>query len=109
MGKLPICYTASALAIVAGSFSPSIGGHNVLEPFLYGCPVLFGPNMQDQQEFARLALTSGAAWQGSQHELIQAIRNQLEFTASLSEKAKLAGDEHRGSAQRTFDWLIIKK
>ncbi len=106
MGKLPICYTASALAIVAGSFSSYVGGHNVLEPFLFGCPVLFGPNMQDQREFARLALASGAAWQGPQQELAQAIRDRLRLSEKLRESAKQTGDQNRGSAQRTFDAII---
>lgn len=61
MGQLPIFYAHSRLAIVAGSFVGHIGGHNVLEPCLYGTPVFFGPHTFGQTEFASLALEFGAA------------------------------------------------
>ncbi len=60
MGQLPICYAHSRLAIVAGSYVDRIGGHNILEPCLYGTPVFFGPYTSRQVEFASRAVESGA-------------------------------------------------
>lgn len=60
MGQLPICYTHSRLAIVGGSYVNHIGGHNLLEPCLYGTPVFFGPHTHGQTEFASSILASGA-------------------------------------------------
>lgn len=60
MGELPICYSLSRLALVAGSYVDHIGGHNVLEPCLYGVPVLFGPYTYAQKELAAEVIAAGA-------------------------------------------------
>lgn len=60
MGVLARCYEIATLAIVAGSFSSEVGGHNILEPVLVGVPVLFGPAMQTQEDLKELVLESGA-------------------------------------------------
>jgi 3-deoxy-D-manno-octulosonic-acid transferase len=73
MGQLPIFYTFCDLTIVAGSFGSRIGGHNVLEPCLYGCPTLFGPHMHQQTELAALLLTSGAGAQVDLATLVPTI------------------------------------
>jgi len=43
IGELEGFYAASDLAFVGGSLVP-LGGHNLLEPALYGVPVIFGPH-----------------------------------------------------------------
>ena len=63
MGQLPICYKLSKLAIVAGSFTDKVGGHNLIEPCLYGCPSLFGPFTHAQTEFTHRILEAGAGLQ----------------------------------------------
>lgn len=52
MGQLPSCFAISRLSIVAGSFIPKIGGHNLFEPCLYGSPVFFGPYAFSQKELS---------------------------------------------------------
>ncbi len=54
MGLLRMCYQLSDLSIVGGSYTPRIGGHNILEPCWYGKPVLFGPYMHGQVEFVNI-------------------------------------------------------
>ncbi len=60
MGQLPICYRSSRLAILGGSFVSHIGGHNILEPLLYGTPVFFGPHTFGQIELVSRTLEAGA-------------------------------------------------
>jgi len=72
MGHLPICYALSLLAIVGGSFVP-IGGHNILEPSLYGLPVLFGPHMHNQTEFVSRVLKLGAGQQIALDQIRQTV------------------------------------
>ncbi len=69
MGQLPTVYALCDLAIVAGSFSSQLGGHNVLEPCLYGLPVLFGPYMHNQKELAARVLQAGAGKQVKAEDL----------------------------------------
>lgn len=54
MGLLRKCYQLADIAIVAGSYTTKVGGHNVLEPAWYGVPVIFGPYMHSQPELSEL-------------------------------------------------------
>lgn len=54
MGQLPTLYSHSKLAIVGGSFTDKVGGHDIFEPIRYGCPVIFGPHMHKQLELKAL-------------------------------------------------------
>lgn len=74
MGKLPSLYRVCKVAILGGSFSSQIGGHNPLEPLFQGAPVIFGPFMQLQQELASLVLQTGMAKQATTAELTDAIQ-----------------------------------
>ncbi|HYD52529.1 MAG TPA: glycosyltransferase N-terminal domain-containing protein, partial [Gemmatimonadaceae bacterium] len=46
IGELAIAYRLATLVFVGGSFVTR-GGQNVLEPAAQGCPVLFGPHMEN--------------------------------------------------------------
>lgn len=48
IGQLNLLYHYSTVAFVGGTLVP-LGGHNLLEPALAGCPVLFGPYCQNQR------------------------------------------------------------
>ncbi len=102
MGQLPYCYVLSRIAVVAGSFSSKIGGHNVLEPLFYGCPVLFGPHMEKQKEFARIAIESKSGWQVRQDELSQALFEKISL-----ERPLVADISKRGAAKSTLE--VIKQ
>ena len=104
MGQLHHCYAMSQVAIVAGSFSSRIGGHNVLEPCLYGCPVFFGPFMHTQKEIARLVLDAGAGKQLASSELVEALLAWLEHPPR--EKALFLASQCAGSAKRTYQLLV---
>lgn len=103
MGQLPICYAHSRLAILGGSFIDGIGGHNVLEPCLYGTPVFFGPYTQTQREFAKRVLEAKAGRQISISDLRESVD---QFFAGLEEPMRLgtqlAIESGRGAAQRTL-------
>ena len=63
MGFLRTCYQLAQIAIVAGSYNPKIGGHNILEPLWYSTPCLFGPYMQTQKQFVHLVNQAEAGLQ----------------------------------------------
>lgn len=76
MGLLRMCYQLSDLSIVGGSYTPRIGGHNILEPCWYGKPVLFGPYMHTQVEFVNFVRQYESGFQDSIEDLSARI-NQL--------------------------------
>jgi len=58
IGVLLTLYSYADLVYVGGSFKQGI--HNVLEPAVYGVPVLFGPKHENSQEAITLKLIGGA-------------------------------------------------
>jgi 3-deoxy-D-manno-octulosonic-acid transferase len=77
MGLLPIFYSFCNLTIVAGSFSSRVGGHNILEPCLYGSPVFFGPAMHQQTELTKRVLEARAGIQSTTTDLPKDILSHL--------------------------------
>jgi 3-deoxy-D-manno-octulosonic-acid transferase len=55
LGELEPFYAAADVAFVGGSLVPA-GGHNLLEPAVYGVPVLFGPHTGETAGADRLLL-----------------------------------------------------
>ncbi len=105
MGQMPSCYANSRLAILGGSFVDHIGGHNVLEPCLYGTPVLFGPHMFAQEEFAKRVLEAKAGLQISLSDVrltVDRFFSNPELENTLREGAKRVIESGRGSTQKTF-------
>ena len=62
IGELAQVYQAATVVFVGGSLVPT-GGHNILEPAVYGKPIVFGPHMQNFAEIAETFLSGRAAVQ----------------------------------------------
>lgn len=110
MGILRKCYQIGDIAIVAGSYTEKVGGHNILEPCWYGVPVLFGPHMHSQPEMVDLVNEYGAGLQ-VKPEMLQSTLDDLLANLSKRKKLgsaglKLVADIH-GATQRT--WEKIEK
>lgn len=89
MGLVPLLYHLSSYAIVGGSFIPKIGGHNVLEPILYGTPTLFGPYMDGQKDLTAYVLKTGFAKKTNLESLIR----DVELFSEREEKPSLIFDQ----------------
>jgi 3-deoxy-D-manno-octulosonic-acid transferase len=83
-----------ATAVVGGGSLVDAGGHNILEPAVFGKPIVFGPYMQNFAEIARTFLDNAAAVE---------VRSARELEATLVE---LLGDPVRraslGAAARAL-------
>lgn len=77
MGMLRTCYQLADIALVGGSYTPKVGGHNILEPCWYGKPVLFGPHMHGQLELVHLINHYVAGLQVDQMNLEQILLKWL--------------------------------
>ncbi len=62
VGELAALYQLADASFVGGSLIPA-GGHNILEPALYGQPPCFGPSMENFRDMASLFLQRGAGIQ----------------------------------------------
>ena len=63
MGELRKLYGIACVSFVGGSLLP-FGGHNLLEPASFGCPVLFGPHTQDFDLMSELLVEAGGGITG---------------------------------------------
>jgi len=111
MGLLRQCYQVADVAIVAGSYTQKVGGHNILEPCWYGVPVIFGPFMQAQPDLVNLMKEYGA---GIQVEL-KDLQSQLIHLFQNDNYRKLLGDGGlrlssvvKGATSKTYE-LISEK
>lgn len=71
IGILLTLYYYASVAYVGGSFKQGI--HNILEPAVYGIPVLFGPKIENSQEAKKLVELGGA----------KVIKNKVEAYRNL--------------------------
>jgi 3-deoxy-D-manno-octulosonic-acid transferase len=104
LGELASLYAHARVAFVGGTLAP-VGGHNVLEPALAGCPVLFGPHVENARESAALLLAAGAARQvpdaaALAAALVAALATPAE-TSLLGARGRAALATHRGATERS--------
>jgi 3-deoxy-D-manno-octulosonic-acid transferase len=109
MGMLAELYCLASIAVVAGSFVPGIGGHNLLEAAVHGVPVVYGPYMDKQPELTRiLSPANGGVVVDAEHlaEALMSLLRDPEKRRKLGEQAKAAALSQQGAAERTM--AIIK-
>jgi len=109
MGVLCTCYQLAHLAIVAGSYTQKIGGHNILEPMALGIPTICGPFMHSQNELLQLAKKHNAVMQLHSQELKDKITTFLENPKSfrlLQENASTMMQEMKGSTKKTCSIIV---
>lgn len=105
MGVLIQCYEIADAAIVAGSFTEKVGGHNILEPCFFGVPTLCGPFMQTQKELIDVALENKAVLQvdiNSLQSVVKELIENKEKRDALSKNGILLCKELRGATERTI-------
>ena len=109
LGELVSFYKLCTVAFVGGSMVP-VGGHNVLEPVMFGKPVLFGRHMHHFPELAGLLSTAGGAIQVrdaadlyAQAAFLLANPSQ---GAAMGQRARQALDSNSGALQRTCEALV---
>jgi 3-deoxy-D-manno-octulosonic-acid transferase len=76
VGILMQLYQYATVAYVGGSFRQGI--HNVLEPAVYGVPVMFGPEHANSQEAMELARRGGGFVISDQAECYRTLRTLLD-------------------------------
>ena len=62
IGELATIYQLATVVFVGGSLVPT-GGHNILEPAVFGRPIVFGPHMENFAEIAAAFVANGAGVQ----------------------------------------------
>ncbi len=102
IGLLSFAYKYGRLAFVGGGFRGQL--HNILEPAVYGLPVLFGPNHQKFPE-AKIFIDEGIGFElSSSVEFIQHVEN-LSAQTELPQRVASFVERQTGATQKVFDFL----
>ncbi len=107
IGLLANLYSAAHVAYVGGSFKQNI--HNVLEPAVYGIPVLFGPVNENSYEAQLLKQEGGGLEVHSQSEIenhLQRILDDESYRLQVGRAAKKLVTENQGATQRTVTRIL---
>ena len=106
MGDLPSLYQIANLAIMGGSFSPAIGGHNFLEPLFFGTPVIVGPCMGNFEELDRQYTAAGGICKitdaGQLEPMLEDLIRNAEKREAIGAKGRELLAAGRGGSEETY-------
>ncbi len=106
IGELAQLYQLATAVFVGGSLVDH-GGHNILEPAIFGKPIVFGPHMQNFKEIADAFLANDAALQvASERELEDVLLRLVSDPvrrARLGAAARALVEANRGAKIKTLD------
>jgi len=92
IGELVSFYALSDIAFLGGSLVTE-GGHNPIEPAIFGIPVLFGPHMQDFQEIATSLIKERGGEQVKDSETLKHTLGPLLLSEELRRKRGMAAKD----------------
>ena len=110
IGKLSSLYYYGDIAYIGGGFGRSI--HNILEPIVYGMPVIFGPRHQKSDEAN--TLLKHPDWHAAytvknSAELLSVMQsllaNEAQDLKTGSAKTKAYVESHTGGTERIYSYL----
>ena len=106
IGELAQLYQLATAVFVGGSLVDH-GGHNILEPAIFGKPIVFGPHMHNFKEIAEVFVANDAAIQvTSERELDEALLALVTDPvrrARLGAAARALVAANRGAKMKTLE------
>jgi 3-deoxy-D-manno-octulosonic-acid transferase len=108
IGELATIYQIATIVFVGGSLVAT-GGHNVLEPAVFGKPIVFGPHMQNFLEIADAFVSNGAGVQLSGddqlEEALLSLMGDPVRRARLGAAARALVQANRGANEKSMTVL----
>jgi 3-deoxy-D-manno-octulosonic-acid transferase len=108
IGELATIYQIATIVFVGGSLVAT-GGHNVLEPAVFGKPIVFGPHMQNFLEIAEAFVSNGAGVQLSRDEELEdaflSLMSDPVRRARLGAAARALVEANRGANAKSITVL----
>jgi 3-deoxy-D-manno-octulosonic-acid transferase len=108
IGELATLYQLATVVFVGGSLVPT-GGHNILEPAVFGKPIVFGPHMENFAEIVHTFRSNHAAVQvpdeGPLDEVIVSLMTDPVRRARLGATARALVEANRGAKDRSLEVL----
>ena len=108
IGELATIYQIATVVFVGGSLVAT-GGHNVLEPAVFGKPIVFGPHMENFLEIAEAFVSNGAGVQlAGEEELDETfllLMSDPVRRARLGAAARALVEANRGANEKSVTVL----
>ena len=108
IGELATVYQIATVAFVGGSLVAT-GGHNVLEPAVFGKPIVFGPHMENFAEIADAFVSNGAGVQLAGDEQLDeafvSLMSDPVRRARLGAAARALVEANRGAKEKSMTVL----
>jgi 3-deoxy-D-manno-octulosonic-acid transferase len=102
MGELSGLFSRADVVFMGGTLAPR-GGHNIIEPAMFGKPIIVGPHMENFREIADTFRSAGAIVEiKSGSELARAVNILLqdrEHAADLGCRQAMLGSAARSHRQ----------
>jgi 3-deoxy-D-manno-octulosonic-acid transferase len=105
IGELAQLYQVATVVFVGGSLVDA-GGHNILEPAVFGKPIVFGPHMHNFTEISRTFIENRGAVQVQadaelENVLVELLSDPVK-RAGLGAAARALVEANRGARARTL-------
>ena len=104
IGELATIYQIATVVFVGGSLVAT-GGHNVLEPAVFGKPIVFGPHMENFLEIAEAFVSNGAGVQlkdeAELEEAFVSLMSDPVRRARLGAAARALVEANRGANEKS--------
>ena len=108
IGELATIYQIATVVFVGGSLVAT-GGHNVLEPAVFGKPIVFGPHMENFLEIAEAFVSNGAGVQlkdaNELDEVFASLMSDPVRRARLGAAARALVEANRGANEKSVTVL----
>lgn len=103
LGELGSIYGLARISFVGGSLVP-FGGHNLLEPASFGCPVLFGPHTENFVRMSEGIIRARGGWKIEDEEKLEKailrLLQEQDLCKEMGERAQEFVLGNRGALTR---------
>ncbi len=106
IGELMGVFSKCEFVVMGGSFSKSVGGHNIIEPALLSKTSICGPYMHNFREITTRLLEQRAVIQTGENELEKTLRYAINNKSEIRSMGKRAYDfinKNKGVSKKVFD------
>ncbi len=108
IGHLVPLYSLARVAFVGKSLTAK-GGHNIIEPAVFGKPIVIGPHMQNFHDITQAFLTENGVIQVKDADALKAAVKKLleepDTSRALGDRARMIVHRHRGATARALDLI----
>jgi len=108
-GELMNFYAACDIAYVGKSLAGNEGGHNIIEPAIFGKPILHGANMQNFRAVAAIFREAQASMEVPDRDAftpaLQHLLSSRQRREDLGAQARQVVERNRGAIDRTLDLI----